>query len=113
MRPFLPIAEPPLLPYLDFDRLVKKVDVSDKNLLQLSVDTLKHAKQGFDLLTKMDADSSRSVGCHEQWKTVRRKFLFYASSQPRWKCRVCLKVKLSILRISKISCGLALLPALH
>ena len=70
MKPFLSIAEPPLLPYPLFDKLVKRIEVSDGDLLQHAIDTLKHAKQGFDLLSKMDADSSRSIGCHEQWKTV-------------------------------------------
>ncbi|KAI9787913.1 MAG: hypothetical protein M1835_002590 [Candelina submexicana] len=68
MKPFLNINLPELVPFEQFQALVTIPDDSDIEVLDLATQAIGRARKDFELLGKMDAKTSRSVLCEEEWK---------------------------------------------
>lgn len=70
MKPFLNIGLPELVPFEQFENLVTIPDDSNLEVLQCATVAIGRARRDYELLGKMDAKTSRSLLCEEEWGKV-------------------------------------------
>ena len=68
MKPFLPIGLPEFLPYDQFQLAVSQSDESTVDLLTFAAEAVARARKDFELLSKLDGNTARCLGCEEAWK---------------------------------------------
>ncbi|KAI9716513.1 MAG: hypothetical protein M1812_005244 [Candelaria pacifica] len=68
LKPFLNITLPELVPFEQFQALVNIPDDNNAEVLELATQAIGRARKDYELLGKMDAKTSRSLLCEEDWK---------------------------------------------
>ncbi|KAI9787352.1 MAG: hypothetical protein M1816_007638 [Peltula sp. TS41687] len=68
LKPFLPITLPEVLPFYKFNSLVHQPGTSTTLLLHNASESVSKARKFFEQLTRLDARTSRSRLCHEEWR---------------------------------------------
>jgi len=67
MRPFSTLALPDLPSFEDFTAGTTQPDTTTKDILDYAEKALAGAKKGFEMLSKLSAEDSFSVGSHDRW----------------------------------------------
>lgn len=67
MKPFAPIGLPELPTFEEFTAGTTQPDTSAEEILEYCEKALAGAKKGFEVLSKLPADESFSVGSHHRW----------------------------------------------
>ncbi|KAI1031705.1 hypothetical protein LB504_000666 [Fusarium proliferatum] len=75
MRPFAVIGLPPCPGFQEFNLGTTQPESSTVDILQYAERALKGAKQGLEVLSKLSAADSFSVGSHDKWQTSKKNAL--------------------------------------
>lgn len=67
MKPFLGIGLPEVLPFGEFTKAVQQPDTPTRELLTFAAETVMSAKKGFEMLSKLRAETAFCQGSHEAW----------------------------------------------